>query len=141
MGQREIVLAGLSPAGCAHYTPVQVQKLFFLIDREVSSEISGPQFQFEPYNYGPFDPAVCHVLDSLTEEGLVEKGQQYKWQTYGLTPAGRQEGEQILKSLSPAAQNFMARASAFVRKLSFTELVSAIYKAYPEMRANSVFQG
>jgi hypothetical protein len=35
---------------------------------------------------------------------------------------------------------YIRQASEFVRSLSFTQLVSAIYKAYPEMRENSVFQ-
>jgi hypothetical protein len=31
--------------------------------------------------------------------------------------------------------------SEFVRKLSFSELVSAIYKEYPEMKKYSIFRG
>jgi hypothetical protein len=38
------------------------------------------------------------------------------------------------------ARDYIDRESIFVRSLSFPELVAAIYKAYPEMRANSVFQ-
>ena len=33
------------------------------------------------------------------------------------------------------------QVSKFVRSLSFEQLVSAIYKAYPRMKANSVFRG
>lgn len=50
------------------------------------------------------------------------------------------EAVRILRQLPPKAQTYIERVSTFVRGLSFTQLVSAIYKAYPEMRANSVFQ-
>ena len=58
-----------------------------------------------------------------------------------LTPEGQQKGEQLLATLASEAQQFTHNASDFVRKLSFAQLVSAIYKAYPEMKVNSVFQG
>ena len=63
------------------------------------------------------------------------------WKRYTLSPAGQALGQQILGTLPPRASKYIAEVSAFVRKLSFAELVSAVYKAYPEMRVNSVFKG
>ena len=45
-----------------------------------------------------------------------------------------------LDNLHENAQAYIRSASNFVRNHSFSKLVSAIYKAYPEMQANSVFQ-
>lgn len=38
MNRYQFILAALSPAGQQPYSPVQVQKLFFLLDRNLPSE-------------------------------------------------------------------------------------------------------
>ena len=140
MNRRHLVLAALSVAKGATHTPVQVQKLFFLIDQEISDQVGGPHFDFEPYNYGPFDQEVYRELDALAEDGYVEMVPQSTWSSYRLTDEGQAEGTRHLAALDRTARTYIRQASEFVRSLSFTDLVSAIYKAYPKMRENSVFQ-
>lgn len=140
MNQREIILAGLTPAKGAAHTPVQVQKMFFLLDRNITEALGGPFFNFQPYNYGPFDKTVYDVLEQLTVEDLVDIDLEYNWRTYKLTVQGQEEGENIFEALPEYIQGYIESVSVFVRSLSFTQLVRAIYKAYPEMKQNSVFQ-
>lgn len=140
MERRELVLAALSVANGAVHTPVQLQKLFFLIDREIPSLVNGPHFQFHAYNYGPFDPSVYRELEVLELGNLAEAVPQDSWSGYRLTAEGQQLGQSYFNQLDEKARHYITQASEFVRKLSFTQLVSAIYKAYPEMRENSVFQ-
>lgn len=141
MDRKEIVLAGLSPGGCELFSPVQVQKLFFLIDKNISESINGhPFFNFEPYNYGPFDKKVYITLDELAKDGLAEAVSCGSWTSYRLTNEGQKEGERLISSLSQEQRDYVASISQLVRKLSFSQLVSAIYKAYPEMKVNSAFQ-
>jgi hypothetical protein len=140
MDSKEIVLAGLAPACGAVHTPVQVQKLFFLIDRNISDQVDGPHFNFVPYNYGPFDHSVYRVLEELAVEGYVELVRDGTWTSYRLTQQGQELGTTKLQSLPTPAVDYIKRASQFVRSLSFTQLVSAIYRDYPDMRENSVFQ-
>jgi hypothetical protein len=140
MTRKELLQAGLAPARGATHSPVQVQKLFFLIDRSIPEEVGGPHFNFGPYNYGPFDLAVYMELDALAAQGKVEILFNGRWQEYRLTENGQAEGERLLNGLIERARNYLVRLSAFVRSLTFTQLVSAIYRAYPEMRENSVFQ-
>jgi uncharacterized protein YwgA len=139
MDRKDFVLAILASGGCGvQYSPVQVQKLFFLIDREIPDLVEGPHFNFEPYNYGPFDKAVYDELEGLEDRGYVETTFQQTWRNYRLTADGQEKGEKILTSLDQQAQDYIKRASEFVRRLSFRQLVLAIYKAFPEMRENSV---
>jgi uncharacterized protein len=142
ISREEVVLAALAPAGGAPHTPVQVQKLLFLLDRNASSSFGGPKFNFEPYHYGPFDRAVYLTLEDLAQQGLAEITQNPRnWSEYRLTPEGQARALQVLAGLDERTRSYIERLSAFVRSLSFTDLVSAIYKAYPEMRERSVFQG
>lgn len=140
MEKKKLVLAALAAANGDAHTPVQVQKLFFLIDREIADLVGGPHFDFTPYDYGPFDRKVYEALEILTTQGLVETIPEKTWKSFRLSPEGQRFGSEILSSLTKEAQDFIVKASEFVRSLTFQQLVAAIYKAYPEMRANSVFQ-
>ena len=140
MNQKEIVLTGLAPSNGAFHRPVQVQKLFFLLDKNIAGYVGGPFFNFKPYNYGPFDKAVYDVLEELEAEHLIEIRKANSWREFRLTTQGQIRGAALLNQLPVRVKNYFIEVSEFVRKLSFTQLVSAIYKAYPEMKANSVFQ-
>ncbi len=140
MTRRELVLAVLACAQGEPHTPVQVQKVFFLIDRNIPAQVEGPHFEFQPYHYGPFDHQVYDELARLSLDGLIEiiPG---KWKTYRLTFEGQIQGEKLLGTLDDNVSDYIHKVSDFVRSLSFTKLVASIYKKYPEMRENSVFQG
>lgn len=140
MERNELVLAALAPGGGHRFTPVQVQKLLFLIDRQIPEHVGGPHFHFEAYHYGPFDSSVYHALEALESAGLVSIDYSYPPRTYALTPTGLERGMGLLNKLDPKVKAFIEQTCNFVRTNSFSSLVSAIYKAYPEMRANSVFQ-
>lgn len=140
MNRGDLVLAALAAAGqSASFRPVQVQKLFFLIDQEIPTLVDGPHFDFRPYDYGPFDSEVYSELGHLKQEGLVLVSQGY-YRSYSLTQEGFEKGSAALKSLKQSARVYIQRASAWVLSLSFSQLVTAIYDAYPKMKANSVFK-
>ncbi len=141
MERNELVIAAMSPARDGVFSPVQVQKLFFLLDENISAQTKGPHFRFEPYDYGPFDAKVYRVLESLEEQGLVAITPSNRWasRTYRLTGQGVTKGQQALKRLPAEVQTYIDTIVQFVRSLSFAELVSAIYSAYPKMKVNSVF--
>lgn len=140
MTRRELVLAALAAGDGECHDPVEVQKMFFLIDRKVPDEVDGPHFDFKPYNYGPFDRAVYVELEAAARDGLVRKIPRGTWSEYELTEEGVEAGRDALEQLSDRGASYLEKASRFVRALSFDELVSVIYKAFPEMRENSVFE-
>ena len=141
MTKEEIVLVGLAPAMQRLHSPVQVQKLFFLLEENISDSLDWPHFDFQPYNYGPFDKGVYDVLNELRNQGLVEVAPEKNWSAYRLTADGQKRADALLSLLPDNVRNYVIETSEFVRRLSFSQLVSAIYKAYPNMRVNSVFQG
>jgi hypothetical protein len=138
----DIVLAALAAANGAEHSPVQIQKILFLIDKKIATDLGGPFFDFIPYDYGPFDRAIYDVLDELASKGFVEviAYPDLRWRKYRVNLAGQKTGEEILTLLPPKVSDYIARLSEFVRSLSFAQLVSVIYNAYPEMKANSVFR-
>lgn len=141
MNQHELVLAVLAAGNGAIHTPVQVQKLFFLIDQKLPN-LGGPFFNFIPHDYGPFDKEIYRVIEALSGRGEAEiiKNLSLGLNEYRLTPAGQKKGAKILYALDSNQIESIIRFSEFVRSLSFAELIAAIYKAYPEMKVNSVFR-
>jgi hypothetical protein len=141
--RQKVVLAALAAERSSSFAPVQVQKLFFLLDQNIAADIGGPQFSFEAYDYGPFDRSVYYELEALAQKGLVaiEATSDASRRKFSLTAAGYEAGRAVLAQLSGRAQDYLPRVSAWVRSLSFAELVGSIYKQYPAMKANSVFRG
>jgi len=142
MDKQDIILAAFAAAKRAVFTPVQVQKLLFLIDMKIPEQVGGPFFEFVPYDYGPFDKDVYQQLEELAKNELVEilPCPGLSWNKYQLTVEGQERGEEVLSELAPEVADYLRSLSQFVRSLSFAELVSSIYRAYPDMRVNSVFR-
>ena len=144
MNRRDLVLAILAAADGRTFTPVQIQKAVFVICDRVPGIIDdGPGFNFEPYDYGPFDSDVYSELAQLQRSGeaVIAPSGQGNWNTYAATDAGVNRGDTILGGLDDERQGYIIRVSDWVRSLSFTSLVRSIYEAYPQMRANSIFRG
>jgi hypothetical protein len=140
--KNELILAALAPANGKPFTPVQVQKLFFILDRKVPEAIGGPHFDFTPYHYGPFDAGVYRSLEAMAQEELVAITQRsgFSMQTFRLTPDGQKRGELALSSMDPRTREYVSRLSEFVRTSSFENLVAAVYREFPEMKVNSIFR-
>ena len=143
MNRTDITLAALASSDGEVFTPVQIQKLLFLLDKKIPGEIGGPHFNFRAYDYGPFDATVYHEIEALEAQGLAEvvKDESIRWSKYSATPRGVQRGRKILASFDHAVSDYIRALSTFVRGVSFETLVSTIYKEYPEMKKNSVFRG
>ncbi|MDE0099432.1 MAG: hypothetical protein OXM87_07475 [Truepera sp.] len=142
--RQEIVLAALAADPGASFEPVQVQKLFFLLDENIANALGGKQFKFKPYDFGPFDKDVYKELEILESKGLVwinTDSQENSRRQYTLTFNGQGKGNEELASLDPGVQQYVKELSSWVRRLSFAQLVGSIYNAYPHMRKNSIFQG
>jgi uncharacterized protein len=142
MTRQEFMLAVLAAGNGEAHEPVHVQKLFFLLDRKVPEELGGPWFAFEPSDYGPFDKAVYEELRALSARGLVSiSTEDRSLRTYRLTPQGQTQGQAQLVKLPAPLADYVRRLSAWVRRLSFPELLATIYRDFPEMKAKSVFRG
>jgi uncharacterized protein YwgA len=141
MNRRDLILAALATAGeNATFAPVQVQKIFFLIDREGAHLVEGPHFHFVPYDYGPFDSSVYDELDSMSRQGLVEIDSWGRYRRYLLADSGIEVGDDVLKKLPVNTQTFLRDTVGWVRALRFDQLVAAIYRDYPDMKVNSIFK-
>ena len=140
LAREDVTLSALAAGGeNAVFSPVQVQKLFFLIDRKAAHLLGGPHFAFRPYDYGPFYFAVYDQLLALGFSGQVQFSGSGRYRLYSLTPKGFAEGQEIMSTLPVQTVDFLREVAQWVRRLSFRQLVAAIYREYPDMKVNSIF--
>jgi hypothetical protein len=121
-------------------TPVQLQKILFLLGKEMPAATGKAFYSFHPYNYGPFDSQVYSDAELLSDMGLLSIQRPSRWAEYAVTPAGLVRAAELEKQASSEALSYLRKIVEWARSLSFQQLVRSIYKQYPEFRTNSVFQ-
>ena len=124
-------------------TPVELQKILFLINEAKLLESDDSLYNFKPYHYGPFDAQVYKDADILGREGLVHRlpSDEGSWTDTTISTAGLNKAEDLRKELPEPWIKYIHELVGWSQKLTFRELVSVIYKMYPQYRENSVFQG
>jgi hypothetical protein len=142
MERTNVTLMMLALAEGAIYSPVQIQKAMFLADDKVRDAFEeDSRYNFQPFDYGPFDRDVYLDVQFLQNHGLARIGTSRDgWNTYAVTEEGIERSRVLRRQLSTEQLRMLRRISIFVRSLSFSELVSAIYRGYPHMRERSVFR-
>jgi len=138
--RRDWTLLVLAAAKGAPLTPVQLQKALFLVGKNISKRRLGSFYKFRPYDYGPFDSAVYTDAESLQRDGLVEISRMGSVREYAATSPGLGAASDLRADMLAEDEAYIDRLVDWVRPLSFSQLVQAIYREYPEMRANSVFR-
>ena len=142
MTRKELALLMLALAEGKPYSPVQIQKSLFLATDNLPELLEkNSTYNFEPYDYGPFDKAVYDDLRELEHEGFAEITivPSGRWNEYCATREGIEAAQNIKNSLAEEDREYLIAMSRFLRSLSFSQLVAAIYKAYPDMKENSIF--
>jgi uncharacterized protein YwgA len=121
--------------------PVQLQKSLFLLKKNLSlPQLQVSRFyQFEPYDYGPFCSKIYADAENLCEEGLVHID-RVSYRLYSATEDGLAAAARLKRALTDEAKDYLSKVVEWTCALSFNDLVSAIYRAYPDMKKNSIFQ-
>lgn len=106
------------------------------------SAVGSKFYDFVPYNYGPFDKAIYSDAEALEAEGLVFIDREsMSTPRYVITGEGAKRARELSRNAEKKATKYLEEIVDWCRSRSFPELVRAIYKAFPEYKRNSVFQG
>lgn len=142
LSSENILLVALASCGDQKLSPIQLQKLLFLIDKKIGDRLGGPFFHFEPYHYGPFDKGVYYVAESLAQNGLLQTiaAERGRYNYYHLTPKGSDTAKRILKKMPSEISEFLSTLGQFVITRHFKDLLRSIYAEYPDMAVKSIFR-
>jgi uncharacterized protein len=142
--RQRTLLVFLGADGGESLDPIRVQKGLFILAMETPQEWlpTEARYRFEPYNYGPYSPAIYRDLDELVRRGYVETtglaGQS--WDYYALTPDGIETAQSVAREMDDRTVRYSHTIRDFVGKLSFRRLLTAVYERYPKYAVNSVFK-
>jgi uncharacterized protein YwgA len=124
--------------------PIRVQKGLFLLAREGGLP-ARERYYFVPYNYGPMSPRVYRDVELLVRCELLERrtvdGQ--RWRRLRATAAGHARAAGLLEAAGGREREAIERLREIrqlITSLSFTRLLEAIYRRYPEYAERSVFR-
>ena len=125
--------------------PVRIMKGLFLFTEKVKEGTISDQeglFVFRPMSYGPCALGIYEGLDDLAESGQVVAlpvlGQS--WSRYQVTESGQHEVRRLEEREPAEVTAFLRKLRKWCDELSFSSLLKAIYKAYPDSAVNSVFK-
>lgn len=136
------ILAALFRATGRSLTPVQLQKVLFLLGMKRKKGVGPGYYRFKAYDYGPFTPEIYSDIELLISEQLVrvESFGGRSTRTFALTDEGVVAASATADGLSAIGLAYLDEVVPWAQKLSFADLVSAVYEEFPDMRANSVFR-
>ena len=123
--------------------PVQLQKILFILSQLRPDQLKVDAFyDFIPYDYGPFCRDIYSDAEALEGEGLVtiDRSVPRPSRTFSVTPAGAERAASLRLQLDKTVLEYLDKLTGWVTALSFNQLVSWIYKNFPEMKENSVFK-
>lgn len=139
MNRKEAMLCLLASADGEPFTSTQLQKAMFLIDQEIGDVIEGNRYNFQPYDYGPFDKDIYADIEKLEDEKLAMIFETARHMVYYPTPKGIVVGKDLLEELPKEIAEYIKKIAEYVLSRSFKELVLEICQAYPEMGKNNIF--
>lgn len=125
-------------------TPVngrtRMQKLIFLIERKLDSN----EYNFIPYDYGPFSKELYKDIDDLISEKYIEEIHE-KFEgdilfKYRLTPDGKKLIRKLLQSPEIKKKfHTIEKVKSNYCYLNLHELIEKVYAEYPEYAENSIY--
>lgn len=136
MNPDDFLLACLYPLDGAPIGIMQLQKLPFLLIRGCPPGSFGekPPFEFEIGDYGPRDPHIQDIAVCLEMIGcmffLHAPGTTPN--RYALSVKGQRRAQPHFLSMTEPQRKLATSLARWILPLSFTEIVAAVRKAYPD---------
>ncbi len=124
-------------------SPVQLQKSLFLLKYMNPDTFSNNFYNFIPYHYGPFCLQIYEDADFLKSKNLININTNIigRWKIYSINDKGLKYVDILKKKIKPEVYDYALEIVEWIKSKSFSQLISAIYKQFPEFKVNSVFKG
>src|SRR5271165_707107 len=92
--------------------PIRVMKGCFIVS-QLGRPLWREQFDFRPYDYGPFDASVYRARDALLAEGLLVADQDGRYPSYSLTERGRERVGVLRSEQGEESVEWLNRVGAY----------------------------
>jgi hypothetical protein len=130
---------------------VHLQKSLFVLSRHLSlAQLQVEVFyDFIPHDYGPLCLDIFSDAENLWRDGLIHICRDMERSDHPLfhrkhvmtTGLGGIKAAQLRETLAKEVVTYLDNVVRWATSLSFSQIVSAIHHAYPDMKVNAVFAG
>lgn len=136
--QAEDILLGIANGASDRFAldPIRLMKGAFLAWQQGPTEWH-ELFDFQPYDYGPFDSRIYGARDTLIRDGALIVTRHGRYDRYTITERGRARVSE-LRASQAAAVEWLGSIGDYVTTRSFNDLLREIYAAFPEFATRSV---
>ncbi len=119
--------------------PIRIQKGLFLFAMEATVP-KNEKYEFEPYNYGAVSFEIYRDLDTLVDEGWIDRIQAkwLSWPLYGATEKGKSRAYALRQDAPRDAVAKLDDVKEFVFSHGFFDMLRQVYKKYPKYAEKSV---
>jgi hypothetical protein len=142
--RQQTLLVFLSTDEAQKLDPVRIMKGLFLISMESPQDWlpREARYEFVAYNYGPCSFDIYSDLDQFVEHGYVKATEVpgRSWKYYSPTSKGVELSKRLVRTMHPKVVKYFEAIRNFVSKLSFRQLLEAVYHRYPQYAVKSVFK-
>ncbi len=116
----------------------RMQKIVFLIQQKIKNK--NIDYEFKPFDFGPFSDVLCDVIKNLSENGLLEErvttsasGMSTKY-VYRITEKGLNEFRNISKSMQ-FKQDELNVAKEIINEnkdVGIVDLINRVHSDFPD---------
>ena len=119
---------------------IRLTKTLYLVDRTLDERGGESPFEFEWYNYGPYDERIFDILEELESEGMVTSktlsGTDDSLHLYQLTEEAWSEAEDAVSSLSKSERQAFQDTLRAWSDASTDTILSYVFDSRSQMAAN-----
>lgn len=138
--RKDWLLSAIAQSGTDGLSPIQIQKIMFLLKMEAKKHVGAAFYEFEAYNYGPFNSTIYRDVETLVEGGFVRQESAGSYARVMVTSSGLTEAKRLKTALPEGGRKYLKSVVKWVSSVSFNQLLKSIYAKYPEYAVNSVFR-
>ncbi len=134
---KEWALVAIHAAGSRGIGAVKLQKVLFVIGRELPAHLTRRFYTFLAQTYGPHSPALTQHLDELHQSGLIEVFIPEGSDTcYVVTERGRERARRLANRLDWQSRAKVTEITRWVQNSSLCSLIKEICNRYPDFAAD-----
>ena len=106
-------------------------KQFFVFVKEIKKDLD-KQFNFIPYDYGPYSFVLKRNIDDLSKKGSIEIKRYDDRQDFILTETGIKKSRILFDSLDDKTKQALQNLRHEATELGYRGVLRYVYSRYPE---------
>lgn len=110
---------------------LMVTKQFFVFVKEVKKDLE-KEFEFVPFDYGPYSFVLKKSIDKLIKEGYIQVRKYEDRQDFILTDKGVERAKKTYEKIDGKTKKTLENLRREATQLGYSGVLRYVYSRYPE---------